>query len=89
MTLVQRLKQSQKMLDHVGAMNNLRPEDYEQVLIAIIRAARNDGIEEERKRCIDHTDSVARTSALLLDGDPDRDGPNIARQIERLIKQGD
>lgn len=43
-------------------------------------------IEEEREAYAAHADSVARTSALLPKDDPERDGPQCARHIERLIR---
>lgn len=56
--------------------------------IGAIEKAITAAIEAERKRCALHADIVARTSALLPPNDPDRDGPKVARHIERLIKDG-
>ena len=51
MTLTERLKDVRKRLDFVSEIKNLSPEDYQAVLVSIIRNARCDGVEDEREAC--------------------------------------
>lgn len=51
MKLTERLKDIQKRLSYVAEMKNARPEDYQAVLVAIIRDCQRDGAEFERQAC--------------------------------------
>lgn len=51
MTLTERLKDVRKRLDYMGEMKNLGPQDYQAILVSIIRDCQRDGAEAEREAC--------------------------------------
>lgn len=80
MTPNERAKRTAKIIHDHYCKDNLRKLTETAIELAI-----EDAIKEKGKEDAAHADSVARTSALLPLGDPYRDGPRCARQIEKLI----
>lgn len=60
MTLVERLKEVKKRLGLASEIKSLRPEDWQAVLVSVIRDCQRDGAEAEREACAKISDDEAR-----------------------------
>lgn len=65
MTLTERLNDVQKRLSYAYEIKTLKPEDWQAVLISIIRDCQRDGAEGERKACAKVADAQAQLEASL------------------------
>lgn len=94
MTLVERLADIRKRLDFLATIKG-RPEDYQAVLVAIIRDCHQDGADVEREACAriasDEAQRLWKLATEEEDADRDRKyhtvgGSRAAKLVEALIR---
>lgn len=65
MTVKERLSDVQRRLSYAYEIKNLRPEDWQAILVSIIRDCQRDGAEREREACAKVADEQAQLEASL------------------------